>query len=625
MGLAEFARNHPESDLNSKIEQVASALSEIKEIAAARSDMRNEFNDYLSSYRLFCIQQNCNPPFWFDALPTAAFSFGVLSDPEVSKVFVECPEKFVELQKFGRSGFPSSAFVYLANIAYAEGPWEDGTANPYRRNLLSLLKNADMDFVGVIGKALCSGMFDETLIPALNRLYSSQLFHAHRVEANEILRYSSFETASSLISDRRINQFFSREPRFFVDIAEILGEDAHAAYRFMFLPLDLALRKMGRSIPQEEYAAIVGANPHYQYIQENKERFLEAFRFIAHSIGNPKKRPCEKTGIAGAFYSLDYAASRRLPSDWAQAFFDAQHLIQAGSFEGKDAAFVCLAVGMDCVSSLRTDEEKISKIKDILRVLEERGIEFYYRYTSKTIENVYLTATEPGFSDGERNGFPIKTALVISTKIDPNGAFSRMDAEIDPLIDHGYNIILCEAEYADEVEKRLLNNGLLHQTGTPAKYDLLVIAGHGFEFAADAIGTDRLHPLLEKEPNNIFGAPYGNAFGDYLFGDWASMFNENAKVILDSCSTGREEYVPGFLKTRTYLGNDLNPGNYQNIAQAISDKVKIGVFAPTEPTFLREIFFDESGRVSNVAYGYEEPPFGVVGSTTNYIDESKKR
>ena len=124
---------------------------------------------------------------------------------------------------------------------------------------------------------------------------------------------------------------------------------------------------------------------------------------------------------------------------------------------------------------------------------------------------------------------------------------------------------------------------------------------------------------------DAFLPPYGNKLGGYMVGNWASMFNKNAKAILISCSTGKEEYQPNLLITREYMGNDWNPGNYQNIAQAIADKAKIGVFAPIQPTGLREIFFDESGRVSNVAYGGYQPPFGALGSITNYIDESRKR
>lgn len=628
-----------EARLDSKIDAVASALQEIQKSAGTAPDA--DYANYVLRIEKF-LESGV-----FDAMPDkgrsqfeisgAAYSFGILSDPEVAKAFVERPENFVEFLKFCPSSkIKDNAFglFILDDDAYRNG---FGRSKSSRDGLLDVFKKADIEFVRILGKAWYDNNFPDDYIVADTLSY----FQRHRKETMELLSLSSFDTVYYLIIDERINSFFEKEPQFFIDVAKIMGKDADAAFRFMWLPVSYALDKLFPSgriysakelIERDEFRK---DNPYYAYVLENKERYLSAFRSIASAIGSPEIKPYQETWISSAFASFDYAAHCELPSEWAQALFDAQHLIEAGSFKGKDAAFVCLAVEMDCVSSLRTDDEKISKIKDILRVLEERGIEFYYRYTPKIIENVYRTAIEPGFSEGERNGFPIKNALIVVSKSDWNGAFSRMQDSIEPLIDHGYNIMLCESETDAEVEKRLLNNGLLQMNGEPVKYDLLVLVAHGHKDGmlfgdewtpqSHLSRSDFFPQLEESGMKDAFLPPYGNKLGGYMMEDWASMFNNDAKAILISCSTGKEEYQPNFLKTREYMGNIWNAGNYRNIAQAISDKAKIGVFAPTEPTFLREIFFDESGRVSNVAYGYKEPPFGEAGSTTNYIDESRTR
>ena len=288
----------------------------------------------------------------------------------------------------------------------------------------------------------------------------------------------------------------------------------------------------------------------------------------------------------------------------AKGYFTPEAQELAANFDGKYLSLIAISCATESVSGCQTESEKIAKLRDIVRIFDSYGNEFYARLSPKMIDNVYMTATDPEYAKKWRNDFPPKNALVVLNKNDLDGAFYNDQAFYESLIDHGYNLIRCEANDEKEVAIRFFGNGLLDAPKEPIKYDLLVLGGHGTPREISfGKGNDEKY-LVDLSD---FGTDEG-----YGRLEWARMFNDGAKVVLNSCSTGAESEAP----------KEGNPGYFKNVMQMIAGLTGVDVYAPdrdavstmmvngTQSAFdvppINGKFDEKTGILASVKYGGAE-------------------
>ena len=195
---------------------------------------------------------------------------------------------------------------------------------------------------------------------------------------------------------------------------------------------------------------------------------------------------------------------------------------------------------------------------------------------------------------------------MVLNKNDWNNAFKYDQKLYDTLIDHGYNLIICEADNQDEVVKRILFNGKLELFYEQKKYDLLVLGGHG---TREGINYG---PIKSQESEIDMDEVY-------TLGRLEDLFNENACVVLNSCSTGAYK-KPKDAKAPEKLADQFWEHN-QNIMETIAYATRQKTFAPDRPTAITMFKFDSDGRIYDVIYAPERiVNFAPKTNSANFID-----
>ncbi len=286
------------------------------------------------------------------------------------------------------------------------------------------------------------------------------------------------------------------------------------------------------------------------------------------------------------------------------------------------------------------------QIKKMLSVMEKLDLQTYHRYSPKMLENIYRTATEAAFSDGKR------LACVVLPKSDYNNVAGGEAHLYESLIDHGYNLVMCETAKDVDVIRRFLNNGM--EPGNTSAvgsrtYDLAVFEAHGtinamaYDYTEDNFRS-LLGPLLDEggrlTPGDISKVSqevvekYKKYPGmveekDKYFqpGIMAPKLSKKATVCLFSCFSGADIYdemvsaVKGNAdkenRTETYLelGNNILSIfmfldlEFRNTMEGISELAnkegdgKVAkVCAAETSTSARKFIFDEDGFAEGVEY-----------------------
>ncbi len=240
----------------------------------------------------------------------------------------------------------------------------------------------------------------------------------------------------------------------------------------------------------------------------------------------------------------------------------------------------CALSSAKSVSELPQDM-KAGQIKKMMEMFNEFGIEHYERFAPEILQQQY------DFMNNKEKG---KSVLVILGKSDYNGAFESHESIYLSLIEKGYRPIFCEAKEEDEFAERFMHGGTLKGSKYAApemKYAGAIFGGHGepWSLNLDSKGGEKGDVGLEDFMQNK----------GWEHGSFANKFENNAFNILISCSTGGNK------------GGKKPPSaeNIQNLMQMMwelghSETNDITVFAPTVPTNISNINFDENNYVIGV-------------------------
>ncbi|MFA5930644.1 MAG: hypothetical protein WC861_07225 [Candidatus Micrarchaeia archaeon] len=254
------------------------------------------------------------------------------------------------------------------------------------------------------------------------------------------------------------------------------------------------------------------------------------------------------------------------------------------SFKGEEH-YVAALYGCKGVQGQKTIKGKTAEIMKRMSVLKEYGVESVERFDSVLLEHFYSVAM--GKADKcDSEGRERKLALIVLNKNDWNGGFADDQSKYHDLIEHGYNLIFCEAGKDTEVAERFFNYGKLagkpsskRVEGMKAKYDLLVLGGHG----TPSTMTFGKYPFDQWA---VDASDYSK-LRDY--GNWDGMLTKRAAVLLWSCETaGAREH---------------SWDQFTNLINMFSGLTRHKTFAPTIPTSVKKIEFDSDDYVVGQKYG----------------------
>jgi len=184
---------------------------------------------------------------------------------------------------------------------------------------------------------------------------------------------------------------------------------------------------------------------------------------------------------------------------------------------------------------------------------KKQGIEFFGRYYTSTLEEVYLNL-DPNHNASK----PL--LLAVYSKEDHNGAFYQNTAEFMEL-SKNYKLIIVETDS----EKGVYSG--IEKTGEMGEIKALVLGGHGAEHGiafGKKVGTGELDLTDRKRLASI-----------------KKYLAKNPTIVLISCSTGSDKIAVG---------------------KMISKVLEATVFAPKKPSALLDYTFDRTGRINGVKF-----------------------
>jgi len=248
----------------------------------------------------------------------------------------------------------------------------------------------------------------------------------------------------------------------------------------------------------------------------------------------------------------------------------------------QDFARIHYASELAGVYGVSPDSEEIRKKAKAIGAL---GITIFSRYDKEILDNIYLTAAGQGVMSK-------KIAFVVLNKNDWNDAFADDQKMYHDLMDHGYNLIVCEADDERELKNRFFNYGQTKKDRDASKhfkqgqsshkrYDLFIIGGHG-EPARINLGPSK--EAAEKDEADI-------SISDYRKGkryNWEKMMVDDGKCVLMSCSTGSKELT--------------NYSKFQNVMDMIGDLTHRDVLAPSIPVTGVAFVYGNDNQVADVRW-----------------------
>jgi len=235
----------------------------------------------------------------------------------------------------------------------------------------------------------------------------------------------------------------------------------------------------------------------------------------------------------------------------------------------------------DSVTAARTTAEKATMLKDMARICSELNLVNLQRYTPTLLENVYVTVTRPPRVDR-------RLALIMVSRNDPGEAFAEDKRTYGSLLEHGYDLIICESDSDRELAGRLRHGGVRGDSPLARirRIDLLVIGGHG---TADTINLG----LGE-------GKRFHLDFSDFRWLrelPWPDLLAPDAVVLLFSCFTGADHDTA----PRKYPSGE-GAHDFANIMEMFTRLTGRTVLAPSLATGVGWLDFGPNGSVRQVHY-----------------------
>ena len=191
------------------------------------------------------------------------------------------------------------------------------------------------------------------------------------------------------------------------------------------------------------------------------------------------------------------------------------------------------------------------------------GIEYFYRYTKKTLEELYKSRNAHYKEDRS-------VVLAVFNKNDHNGAFYREGEELEKLTKF-YKVIIIETDIEDGFYKAIEKTGKIE-----GGIDVLIVGGHG--------SPDRL--ILGNE-KGLSEAAYLDLTDEQEIKERAlkKWMRPSSKAILIGCSTGKDEKSIAAMNSRT-LGIEET-------------------YAPRDKSSKTNYHLKKSGELENVTYDVE--------------------
>lgn len=213
--------------------------------------------------------------------------------------------------------------------------------------------------------------------------------------------------------------------------------------------------------------------------------------------------------------------------------------------------------------NIKRDGETVVNFAYAIAVLGERktaelhgknGIIYFARYSPKMLEEAYANLDQKRKSD--------KPILVIAyNKNDWNGAFYAGVGTNMQDLTKNYKVIIYEVEGEQRFYEKLLYTNLNY-----GKINTIIIGGHG--------SSDRIQMGLPTDEGSI---DLGDKINLSMVSDIFDRKGGRPKVILVSCSTGKDENAIGGLISRTW-GADLEapkiPANIKRFNLAMNGEIK---------------------------------------------------
>jgi hypothetical protein len=281
--------------------------------------------------------------------------------------------------------------------------------------------------------------------------------------------------------------------------------------------------------------------------QENIEKFMNFAFFLREKFGIQDRGFQGSIRFIEEFFKTDYK-HRFTSRNFDLSKFSETLILMENSFDFLE-------------KNLKEKIEDFNKIQEIgienAKTLHYNfGIRRLSRFSTKFLEQV-LRINKNGLDPNK------ELAIVFTPRADHNGAFYN-DLEIFDSLLKGYNIIPFEVGTEMQFEYYL--------SRVTAKYgqsSAIVIGGHGepseLVFGRGNIDSGKLDLTDIVEMKRI-----------------ERSLKENSKVVLLSCSTGTQKGLADII--------------------ASSLRKRIEVFAPNNPTNLKEFIFDEKGRIIRAIY-----------------------
>lgn len=248
----------------------------------------------------------------------------------------------------------------------------------------------------------------------------------------------------------------------------------------------------------------------------------------------------------------------------------------SGRLSKKELQYLPSVYGMAQVQGIEGKEARFEKVKEIIGTFKDKlGIDLIYRYSTEVLENAYETATNPQFSQGK------KLALIVTAKADENGAFEQNNEHFLDLIKHDFCLVLSEASTDGEVGERVKNHGGLGKDALEGrKFNLLLLGAHGEP------GGMTFSNIMFSSKGRLDRDDLGKLGGK---GTWSEALEQDATVVLWSCSTGAfAEPVSGL---------------YMNMQETMRALAGRKVFAPNFVASIRGMAYDENtGNVIGAYY-----------------------
>jgi hypothetical protein len=190
------------------------------------------------------------------------------------------------------------------------------------------------------------------------------------------------------------------------------------------------------------------------------------------------------------------------------------------------------------------------------------GIEYFGRYSKAQLEDM---------GNKVANGKPV--LLAVFSKDDPPGAFYRVGGQLESLMKY-YNVVIVEVNSDTEVYSRIRE-----MSGAYGKIDTMLIAGHGSPEKI-MLGKPPSGPARDEDTLDLMDGSKLASVRQY--------FVDKPTVILESCSTGKDEKSIGALLSRIWGAR---------------------LFAPTVPSSESKYELEKDGKIKNVTYDVESREF----------------